>query len=85
MDKLAASSSNSPPPTEKEMTLSIAPKEQYPGFSELVKQRSVLASRDATVGRSNKEIMTELKREASRGISPYPGKGTQEDPYIVDW
>jgi hypothetical protein len=77
---------NSPP--EKSMSLpsvSHAPKEQYPGFRDLAKQRSKLSTREATEGRSNKEIMTELKREASRGISPYPGNGTQEEPYIVDW
>src|SRR4051794_24567291 len=92
MNRLGSSSTSSPsnsPPKDKEMALppavTIAPKEQYPGFRDLAKQRSVLSTREATQGRTNKQIMTELKREASRGVSPYPGKGTKEDPYIVDW
>ncbi len=75
-------------PPVKQMSLpsvSHGSKEQFPGFKDLAKQRSRLSTRDATEGRSKKEIMSELKREASRGISPYPGKGTEEEPYIVDW
>lgn len=31
------------------------------------------------------EIHEQLKRQASCGVSPYPGAGTQDDPFIVDW
>lgn len=35
--------------------------------------------------KKEKDVMNALLHQATRGEAPYPGKGTEEDPYIVDW
>jgi hypothetical protein len=35
--------------------------------------------------KKEKDVMNALLHQATRGEAPYPGKGTQEEPFIVDW
>ncbi|KAJ9093729.1 hypothetical protein QFC21_006325 [Naganishia friedmannii] len=35
--------------------------------------------------KKEKDVMNALLHQATRGEAPYPGKGTEEDPFIVDW
>lgn len=35
--------------------------------------------------KKEKDVMNALLHQATRGEAPYPGKGTAEDPFIVDW
>jgi hypothetical protein len=35
--------------------------------------------------KKEKDVMNALLHQATRGEAPYPGKGTEDDPFIVDW